>query len=291
MIIKDIISLIRVKQWYKNLMIFLPLIFAVEISNMNAVYSTVIGFFAFSFISSVNYILNDIADIKKDRVHPEKKHRPLASGRITKPAAIFLGIALVATTGFITAELGFMFRIILVLFFILTQLYTLILKNEAFADIIMISVNFVLRAVAGTFVLSKGFEPYLRLSPWLILCPFFLAMFLAVGKREADLRLLGDKAKFHKKVFKVYTLSLTNTLMIISTTLLIISYALYSFLSVSPGLIITIPAALYCIFRYFHLVESGSEIARHPDKAYKDKRLVIGALVWGIMIFSVLYLM
>ncbi|MFP4111887.1 MAG: decaprenyl-phosphate phosphoribosyltransferase [Candidatus Woesearchaeota archaeon] len=288
--LKEIISLMRIKQWYKNLLIFLPLIFSGNLFNTKALSYTLIGFFAISLISSSNYIINDIRDRHKDRKHPEKKKRPIASRKITVPAGVFLAIVLIGTAFYISTSMPYTFRLILLIFFILTQLYTFFLKDEAFADITLISTNFVIRAVAGAFVLTEGMSPYVEISPWLILCPFFLAMFLAIGKREADLRFLKDKAISHKPVFKIYTLKITNTLMIISTTLLIMSYALYSFLSLSSNFLITIPIALYMIFRYFYLVESGNEVARHPELVYKDPKIFISGMLLTGMIIMLLYI-
>ncbi len=275
-------ELIRVKQWYKNVVVFIPLVFAGKFLDLKALVLTLIGFFALCLVSSSNYIINDLKDIEKDRRHPEKKFRPIASGKVKKWEAIIICSALLAASIFISVKLSISFFLCVVAIFILTQGYTFYLRNEQFLDIIMIAINFVIRAVSGAFIIN------VRISPWLILCTFFLSLFLSAGKREADIRLLKDKAVFHKRVLKDYNIQITNALMIISTSALILSYALYSFLSIYPMLIYTIPFALYAIFRYLYLVYSGSEIGRHPEKAILDKRLLIGSFLWLISIFFII---
>jgi len=275
-------ELIRVKQWYKNVVVFIPLVFAGKFLDLKALILTLIGFFALCLVSSSNYIINDLKDIEKDRRHPEKKFRPIASGKVKKWEAIIICSALLAASIFISVKLSISFFLCVVAIFVLTQGYTFYLRNEQFLDIIMIAINFVIRAVSGAFIIN------VRISPWLILCTFFLSLFLSAGKREADIRLLKDKAVFHKRVLKDYNIQITNALMIISTSALILSYALYSFLSIYPMLIYTIPFALYAIFRYLYLVYSGSEIGRHPEKAILDKRLLIGSFLWLISIFFII---
>ena len=129
----------------------------------------------------------------------------------------------------------------------------------------------------------------MKISPWLILCPFFLSLFLSIGKRHADLNLLKDKAQKTRKVLREYNHGLTSSLMTISTTLLIISYALYCFLSIHPNLLYTLPFALFVIFRYLYLINKGSIIARHPEKIVKDSEMLTGVFLWIIITIVLLY--
>jgi 4-hydroxybenzoate polyprenyltransferase len=279
----EYLKLIRVHQWYKNLLIFLPVFFVGELLEIAILKHAIIGFIALCLVSSANYVINDIIDIKRDRLHPEKKYRPLASGKVSKLEAIIIGA--LALTGSIIIALNqnkyFFFAIIAI--FILTLLYSIKLKDEPILDVMLLSVNFVLRAVSGALLLG------IYISPWLIVCPFFLALFLAVGKRGADIKLLKDNAVAHKKVLQHYEKQTINDLMIISTTCLIISYSIYAF-SRTYLLLITIPFAAYTIFRYYLLANQGSEIARNPEKAYKDYRIVISALMWIIITFVIIYI-
>ena len=278
----EYLKLIRVYQWYKNLLIFLPLIFVGSLFHIGMLEETAIGFIALCLISSSNYVLNDIIDVHKDRAHPEKKNRPLASGKITSAEAILIFIIVFFLSLYIAYSINLAFMVIVLLLFVLTLVYSLWLKNEPILDVIMIAIFFVLRSVSGAFIIK------VFISPWIILCPFFLAIFLAVGKREADLRFMKDKAHAHKEVLKYYTLELTNILMIISTTCLIIAYSLYV-VSRNTFLLISLPFAIYVILRFYYLVNTGSEIARHPEKVYKDWRMLLFIIGWIAIVVLVLY--
>lgn len=284
------IYLLRPYQWYKNITIFLPIIFGLEIFNLNSVYYTFLGFIALCLISSANYVINDIVDKNKDRIHPEKRKRPIASGKVKVWKAIIICVLLIIGSTFISISLSYQFFMFIIGIFVLSQLYTFWLKEEAFADILIVSTNFVLRTVSGAYVLVKGINPYIPVSPWLLLCPFFLALFLVVGKRASDLTLLKDSANDHKKVLSIYTPNITKLLMIISTTLLITSYSLYIFFSDFKGLFITLPIVIYSVFRYLFLVESGSRIPRNTHLILKDRRIMVSVIIFIIIMFAVVYM-
>ncbi len=287
--IKDIIKLLRPFQWYKNLVVFLPIIFGQRLNDVHALWLTILGYVALCFISSANYVINDIVDYKHDRVHPEKKSRPIAAGRIKIWQAIIVSICLVISSLLISLKISVIFTIFVALLFFLGQLYSLWLKKEIFADILLISVNFVIRAVSGAYIITFNTVPYIRISPWLILCPFFLALFLATGKRAADLRMLGSEATKHKKVLAAYTPPVIKTLVEVSTTLLIISFSLYVFFSEFQGLFISLPFAIYAILRYSLHIEEGDIIARKPYLFFKDIKLLVSIIsMLGIIGFIVL---
>ncbi|MFA6461371.1 MAG: UbiA prenyltransferase family protein [Candidatus Woesearchaeota archaeon] len=281
--IKELLDLIRVRQWYKNIVIFLPIFFVTGMSNWNYLYLTAIGFVSLCLLSSGNYIINDLVDLRKDQLHPEKKNRPLANGKISKLTAVLLTFLLLALSLIVGLTLPLEFIFVWIALLTLTQLYTFWLKDILFADILTISTLFVLRAVAGAVAIN------VKISPWLILCPFFLALFLAVGKRHSDLILLKGKGIGTRKVLQDYTVELTNSLMVVSTTLLVISYALYSFLSEHKYLLLTLPFALFTIFRFYHLIQGGSDLARNPEKMIRDKSMILGMLLWIISTTVLIY--
>ncbi|MCK4669672.1 MAG: decaprenyl-phosphate phosphoribosyltransferase [Nanoarchaeota archaeon] len=281
--LKHYIKLLRPQQWYKNTLIFLALIFGGHLFNVAEFKLTVIGFICLCLISSSNYIFNDILDLKADRAHPEKKKRPLASGKIKIWKGGIIAIILLIVSLFVSYNLSVTFFYFVLALFLLTQFYSLVLKREIFVDLLLISINFVLRAASGSYLID------LKISPWLILCPFFLALFLTTGKRISDLKLLGKKAAAHKAVLKKYTSEMTNALMIIATTSLILAYTLFAFQSGHHNLLLTIPFALYAIFRYMQLIYQGSKIARHPELLVTDKRMVIAGILWGLSTLFVLY--
>lgn len=280
----DFLKLMRVAQWYKNLVIFLPLIFFGHFFDASLLFNVFIGFLSLCFISSVNYIVNDIVDMKRDRHHPEKMGRPLASGSVKVGQALFLIILLAAFSIALALLLPIYFLISVIALFVSTQLYSLFFKNEVFLDIIFIAANFVIRAISGAFIVNT------YVSVWLIFCTFFLSLFLSAGKRYADFIFLGDNAENHRKTLKHYTKEVTTSLMVITTSLLIFSYAIYTFFSNYKNMAVTLPVALYVIFRYFFLVYTGSEISRHPERVYKDRKLVFGVLVWLAAVFLIIYM-
>ena len=284
MVLKEYISLMRVRQWYKNLLVFLALIFVGSAAQPGWFYLTCLGFISLSCMSSVGYIINDIVDLNADRAHPEKRSRPLASGKIKKGGAIILMLILFTISLYLAQYLGINFLYAVISLFVLTQLYSFFFKRIVFADILVIAILFVIRAVSGVYIIN------VEISMWLILCPFFLSLFLSTGKRRSNLVLLKEKAAETKKVLQYYTVELTDSLILISTTLFIISYTLYCFLSDHNHLIYTLPFALYVIFRYFYLIKSGSIIARHPEKIRKDIPIVLGILLWIISVIVILYI-
>jgi len=278
----EYIKLIRVHQWYKNLWIFLSVFFVGELFSIKILEHAFIGFIALCLVSSANYIINDIIDIKSDRLHPEKRHRPLASGKVSILEATIIGVIALGASIIIALNQNTYFLLSVIMLFFLTLIYSLGLKEEPVLDVILIAINFVIRVVSGALLLS------IYISPWLIIVPFFLALLLAVGKRGADLKLLKEGATAHKKVLQHYEEQTINGLMIISTTCLIIAYSLYAF-SRTYLLLLTIPFAIYTVFRYYMLANQGSEIARDPGKIYKDYRLVIFVVLWIISTFIILY--
>jgi len=282
--------ILRINQWYKNLMIFLPLFFSQNIFNILYLQKTVIGLISLCLISSSYYIINDIVDKKKDSTHSEKKKRPIASGEIRVYQGLIISMILFFISLTLAYSLSQMFVFFVLALFGLSMLYTFWLKRELFADILLISVNFVLRGLAGAYVISPGIRPYIEISPWLILCPFFLALFLATGKRRAEQIFLGNKSKKYNALLAKYDATLLNSMMTISTTLFIISYSLYSFLSRYSLLLLTLPFALYTILRYYSLIEQGSVVARNTEKALKDIRLLIGSGLWVLSVFLIIYL-
>lgn len=277
----QLLKLCRPLQWYKNFLVFLPLIFTSQLFKADLFMLSFAGFVALCFMSSANYILNDIFDVKKDRLNPEKRSRPLASENVSLWQALLLCAVLFVLSLVIGIEFSSYFFFSLLFLNATTLWYSILLKNEVILDVLIIAINFVIRAVSGTFLINS------TISPWLVLCTFFLSLFLSVAKRESELVFLGGKAIKHRISLGKYNENLTNILMSVSTALLIVSYSLYSFLSHYKNLLFTLPFALYVIFRYSFFVYSGSEIARHPEKILKDWRMMLGILLWIVAVIFI----
>ena len=279
------LGLLRVKQWYKNLLVFLPLTFIGGLFDSTSFLLTLAAFISLCFISSAGYIINDVKDRELDKKHPEKKLRSIASGRISLWTALAIALLLLAVALSIAFFISNLFTYGVIALFLMMLLYTLWLKKETFADIITISFDFVIRAVSGAFVIAVS------ISPWIILCVFFLGLFLATGKRLAESQVLLKKAMQHRRSLTDYTPEMNKTLFIISAVLLIMSYSLYSFLSIHPLLIFSMPFALYTILRFLLLANSGTIALGYPFSVFKDRRILIGVVLWIITVIAVIYVM
>lgn len=281
-VLKDLFKLLRVEQWYKNAIIFIPLIFSFNLFNSLLFLLTIAGFLALCFTSSSYYIINDLHDVEKDKNHPEKKNRPIASGRISKPLAVLISILTLFLGIFIAAILSVWFLVFVVALFLVAMLYTFYLRNVAFADILTISVNFVIRTVSGIFIAK------VPISSWVILSVFFIAMFLVSMKRSSEINLaqIGRYRPNFSKADK----EVLNFLAIISITCVFVFFSVYSILFERPALLLSIPPALYITVLFFHNLYVSPEKVRNPEKFIFDKRVLPVFLLWLIILVTTFYL-
>jgi len=278
-----LISLFRPEQYYKNLVIFLAIYFSGNLLNLEHLAVLLPGFVALCLLSSANYVINDIADRNNDRFNQEKNHRPLAKRDVSVTQALGIAVMLLIFSFVLAYVLSIEFFIAELALLILATLYSFYLKNELFVDIIIISVNFVIRAVAGALLIGVW------VSPWLVIGTFFLALFLAAGKRKSERAFLKHKAAQHRPLLASYSDEILNFLLQTSTTLLLMSYTLYSFLGSQPLLFITLPIVLYVILRYLHLIQVSSPITRSVYKIFTDKKIVAAGLLYLATSLIVLY--
>jgi len=279
--IKSWLNLLRVRQYYKNLLIFVPLFFGKV--SIDAYVLGFVGFIMLCMYSSSGYILNDLIDYKRDKIHKEKKERPLASGVISRRLALLVMLSIVIISSAISYSLGWFFFLCGFGLFVNMTLYSLFFKNIAIADLHFISFNYVLRAASGVFLGTSV------LSPWLIFLIFIVALFLGTGKRKADLILLGEKSKQHKRVYHVYTEKFLDWLAIVLLGVLFMSYILYSFMAHGSKFMITIPFFSFIILRYLYLVTEGDVVARKTEYFFKDKQLLIPFIGWVLTSLIALY--
>ncbi len=309
MALKDYLRLMRPHQWYKNLLVFVAIVF-VEVpqplewpwTQIPAVFDLtkypplILGFLVFCAVSSAGYILNDLFDIEKDAAHPEKMERPLPAGRVSKEFALILAIALYAISLIISLFiLGSGFFLLSILFYILnSQLYSWKLRNWAVVDVCIIAVGFIIRAVAGTFLIRDALGNPIPFTSWLIIGIFFVALVLAFGKRKNELQLLGDEAPLHKPVFKQYTDEILNQGITMSGTWVVLFYALYCYnqfgdrMATQP-VMLTVPIAAGILMRYIYLIQIGSPVGRKPHLAIKDKGILIGGILFVLALFVTLF--
>ncbi len=281
---KKYLKLLRMQQWYKNVVVFIPLFFSLNAMNPYMLMLCAGGFAALSLMSSCYYILNDLKDAEEDRRHPEKRKRPVASGEVSKKAASAVAAALFAASISLSYALNPAFAVFPLLLLLVTMFYTFRLRNVAIVDIHAISVNFLIRTVSGAVLIGVS------ISPWLVITIFLLALVLASGKRRAELEFLGKHAEKHRPVYRVYTGHLLDAFLMVSVSLLLMSYTLYTFIAHPEGyLVFTLPVATFLLFRYMYFAVSGGREGRSAEHVLRDPQMVAGIAVWVAAVFLGLY--
>ena len=298
-----IVKALRPNQWIKNLILFAAIIFTGQLFNPYYFWMVLQGFFIFSALSSCSYLFNDIMDVNNDRLHPVKKNRPLASGKLPLNRAAELAFLLGFFGLILSILISIPFFIVSLLFILLHIFYSVLFKKHAVFDIFGISLSFILRAYAGE-VLTGFHLPF-----WLFLTILFVALFVAATKRHAELLRQGTKARpalfqYRDKLLDSYTSMFGSAS--------IIAYSLFTFLEeppkfstpireflfdVLPGaidrkwMVVTIPFILFGLMRYAQLAYEGKE-AEQPEKIVTtDIPLIVSILAWGLTVISILYIL
>jgi 4-hydroxybenzoate polyprenyltransferase len=270
---------LRPRQWTKNLLVFAALLFTIDKWNIHYIQASILAFFLFCIISGCVYILNDFVDRHADRQHPEKATRPMASGRLHPGLALSFGAALLTLAFFLALLLNSGFALLLALYFVMNLSYSLKLKHLVIVDLMIIASGFVLRSVAGGFVIGADF------TPWFLMCVFLLSLFLAIGKRRHELLLLENDRRAHRKVLASYSETLLNQMSVIVTTLTIMSYSLYTFMSSSTNYLMwTIPCVIYGMFRYLYLIHVLGKGGKPEELLYGDKGILVCLVVFGMAV-------
>jgi len=271
--------LLRLHQWAKNLLVFIPIFFAGEIFITGKLLASIFAFFSFSFAASAGYILNDIIDCESDKKNTKKKDRPLASGKISIQEARVL-LAIMGSVAVVVAWIGVPTLLpLLGAYFLLNVSYTYKLKHIVIFDILVISIFYLMRVVGGGLVSSTP------ISGWLVLCIIFGSLFIIIGKRKAE---LGQVYK--REVLQYYTANLLDHLLTISITLVIASYAMYSVLGVQSSIFVYSNIfVLMGIFRYLYLVYTVPIMESPEIAVFRDKVIAGSVLCWLLFVFVVFY--
>ncbi len=284
----------RPREWTKNVLVFAALVFSNHLFDQSYFLRSLAAFFLFSFTASSIYLLNDLADREKDRAHPKKKNRPIASGRLPVGAAR-AGIALLAVPSFLAGfYLSPEFGIALAIYFAINVAYSYKLKNSVIIDVLIISLGFLIRAIAGVEAL-RSIDPAVVLSPWLLVCTFFASLFLAVGKRRAELMLLEGGAGSHRASLMKYSLPLTDLIMSVTVGATVLSYALYTIWPDTVAkfgtdrLIYTVPFVAYGLFRYCYLVFQKGKGGNPAEALLADRPMGVNILLWLGAVLAILY--
>ena len=279
----------RLRQWTKNGFVFFALIFDKQLFQRDAFLVTLAGFFLFCLISSAVYLLNDIADVEADRQHPEKKHRPIASGKLPLNAAWGAAIVLVLIALPSAYLLAPALALILAIYLLSNILYSRWLKHVPILDVLIVSTGFVLRVAAGVTLITVE-----RFSPWLYVITTLFSLYIGFGKRRAEMTLLSQGAGSHRKVLDGYTLPLLDQYITIVSGTTIVTYSLYTFtapnLPENHSMMLTIPFVVFGIFRYLQLIQTGHAAGAPDEVALKDRPLQITVLLWGLAVLAVFYL-
>lgn len=280
--IKELIISMRPRQWYKNLVIFIGIVFSLNLLNFTLWIDAISAFAVFCVLSGSIYIINDVFDIEKDKNHPKKCKRPIASGKINPTNALLFSMLLVVLALTSAYSINTLFLVSAIAFFLLILIYSLFLKEFIIVDIMIISTGFVIRAIAGCLAIG------VLISPWLIICAFLLALFLAIGKRRHELVLLGENAGNHREILNGYSTEMLDQMINITTSALIMSYSLYTFFTGKIFIMLTIPFAFYGLFRYIFLVHKEN-FGGEPEMLFKDKGMLLTIIFWIMLVIFVIY--
>jgi 4-hydroxybenzoate polyprenyltransferase len=283
-----LIKTMRPKQWVKNVFIFAPLTFDVKLFNLYYLAKTLAGFVLLCLISGAVYIVNDLADIKQDRQHPEKRKRPLPSGQLS----IHVALAAAVVMPLIGLPLGFLldpiFGGILTGYLLIQLAYSFWLKNIVIVDVMLVASGFILRVVAGVPLVKAE-----RFSPWLYICMMLLALLIGFGKRRHELVLLKENANMHRQSLQDYNLPLLDHIISIVTASTLLAYALYTFsapnLPPNHTMMLTLPFVLYGIFRYLYLIHVKGMGGAPEEIALSDRPLQATVVLWGLSVIIVMY--
>lgn len=286
--LKAIIKELRIRQWVKNLFVLIPLVFDRQLLNQESFFRSVAGFLLFCFVSSSVYIINDIMDIEADRKHPKKMNRPIASGKIPVNTAWLISGLLIISSILFSILLSPLFAAIVIVYFLINLAYSSKLKHKALIDVMIIAAGFVLRVAAGVSLIEVE-----RFSPWLYVVTTLFALFLGLGKRRGELATLHNGDFSQRKVLDGYTIPLLDQLITIVSATTIVSYSLYTFsapnLPDNHAMMLTIPFALYGIFRYIYLIQVKNEGSAPDELVLIDHPLQITFMLFVLSVLIIFY--
>ncbi len=289
-----LLKTMRPDQWTKNLVLFAGLIFAGGLGRPQLVGLAISGFLIFCLLSGATYLINDLVDVRRDREHPVKRMRPLASGRLSVPVAASSTVVLAVGALYLAFRISPRFGSVASGYLFLNVLYSVALRKMVILDVMAIAIGFVLRAVASVEVLLVA-APETQLSPWLLVCTFFLALFLGLGKRRHEVIVLGASAEGHRSTLSFYVPPLIDSLLAVVTASTVVSYAIYT---IWPGtvekvgsanLVYTVPFVVYGVMRYLYLMFAEGGGGRPSRSLVSDVPLALNILLWIVTVSIIIY--
>jgi 4-hydroxybenzoate polyprenyltransferase len=293
---KAILRLLRIKQWTKNIFVFAALVFSKQLLNPPSVLLSLRAFFAFCFTASFIYVMNDIADRERDRLHPKKRHRPIASGELSLRSAFVIAAILLGLISLFIYGLDWRFVMCIIAYLLMNLAYSFYLKDVVLIDVFVIAIGFMLRVIGGALVLNVA------RSSWLILTTMFLSLFLGIAKRRGELIALGASAAsgatgYHtRKVLAEYSVEFTEQMTTICAAGFVFSYALYTVsdrtvnMFGTENLIFTTPFVLYGVFRYLYLLHKKMLGENPTDVVLSDVPMLLNFVAYAIAMITIIYL-
>jgi len=283
-----LLASLRPREWVKNLFVFAGVIFSQQVLTPLA--WTALGAFAiFCGLSGAIYLFNDVADAERDRLHPSKRLRPIASGELSRTTAVIFGTLLLAGCLAAAFRIGASFGLVALGYAALLTAYSVWLKHVVILDVLTVAAGFVLRAVAGAVAVDA------EISGWLLICTILIALFLALGKRRHEYRSLARDAAAHRPILAEYSESFLDQMISVVTASTVTAYALYT---MSPETVakfhtrllpLTLPFVLYGIFRYLYLLYRRDLGGNPSDLLVTDRALLFDALLWMLATFAIIY--
>ncbi len=288
--VKNYFKLLRIPQWIKNLFVFVPLLFSKHFFDHDYFVLALFGFIIFCFTSSLVYVINDIIDIEADKAHPIKKQRPLPSGKISRRKAAVAASVLFVIVLFSAVNFDVRFYSSVGVYFVLNLFYSFKLKNIVLLDIFSIAAGFMIRVVAGAYIIN------VEISSWLLLTTMFISLFLAIMKRQSELKnsaIVENAAS--RKVLTHYSLDFTNQMATVAASAVIICYALYTVSSRTvsifdtENLIYTTPFVVFGIFRYMYLVYINQQGENTTEIMITDLPMILNFLFYILATTLIVY--
>jgi 4-hydroxybenzoate polyprenyltransferase len=287
-VVRSWLRLLRPVQWSKNAVVLAAVVFARMATEPAPLIHAVVALIAFCLISSAMYIYNDWQDIERDRHHPIKQHRPLASGAIAPRAALSVAAVLSVTSFVLAWAVTPLLALVIGIYAALMTAYTLYLKRVVIIDVFVIAGGFLLRAVAGAVAVD------VPISAWLMLCTVLLALFLGFCKRRNEMLTLQETAVLHRHALRGYTPQILDQFILLTASSTIMAYAMYSFTSTyvpeNDTMMITVPIVAFAMFRYLYLAYVRRLGGAPESLLFRDLPLLGAVLLWGITVMVIFWL-
>jgi len=278
---------LRIKQWIKSIFVFAPLLFSNSFRSIHAIGAASMVALSFCLCASAVYLINDVCDRERDRLHPTKCHRPIARGAVRSRTAIFMAVILavpgIATPAVISPRIS----LLMASYVVMNVVYSRALKGEAFVDVMVIAAGFVLRVVVGARAINVD------VSPWMVLTTFFLALFLGFGKRREEIVATAG-AHAQRAVMRYYSLGLLDGLIFVTAALTITTYSLYALTSRVimtlgiDGFVWTVPLVVFGVFRYLGVLLNDHDGGDPTDVLLRDRVLIADVVLWIALVIALL---